>query len=190
MSSLAQYDQEQAALRDARDARPFVRALMVPQRILNVPTDDLVAGLLGLPDNILRYLFEHLGLVDRICLAMTSRRLLRIAVNMGAPTFTVSHHAALTYPTARIHHLPGGFRRWLHERLRLTDARGRPDPAWKLCDWCFRYRPTRRGYWAGTDIRWEHEAWGIMDAFNASVEEWTRNTFSPSRCPECAYYTY
>lgn len=105
------------------------------------------APLLRLPVELQLKIFSHAEPNDKICLALSCRRLLQTSTMLSLGTFSAPKHRSLPddrcpdrqhYETINV----------LLQRLRPLDAGGRKKRTWCLCAHCLRYRPRRASsYW-------------------------------------------
>ena len=138
---------------------------------------ELSAAILHLPTEILLLIFHQAYRLDRLCLALTCKRLLQVSSLLPLHIPSVPRHRLHVSTPAT----PCIGMVTLLRRLKLLGRTGRAKKTVALCCDCLRYRPTRKGFW-NKDAKGLQEV-GSMYAWEAKVASWNRR--SSLQCPAC-----
>ncbi|KAI1398885.1 hypothetical protein F4819DRAFT_467001 [Hypoxylon fuscum] len=148
---------------------------IIPQQLLNVPC-SLSARITELPTELLVGIFKHLKAEDRLCLALSCKRILQSSSMVSIRIPLVAKHRLHPSPIC-----PAMLS--LLRRLAPQDAlsHSRKKKLSLCCD-CLRYRPKRKSYWKKEGKRYptENPHAGVWEDI---VMSW--NSEYSFQCPSC-----
>ncbi|KAI1501063.1 hypothetical protein F5X99DRAFT_383770 [Biscogniauxia marginata] len=149
-------------------------AFRIPQMLESSPEIQR-SRLLSLPTEILLQVFSDAGPVDKLCLALTCKRLLHVSAMIPLKIPSAAKHRkrlSLACPAML------GIVRF----FKPVDARGRPKKTLALCCDCYRYRPKRQSYWKGVRKNYPTDS-SCLAGYMDVVPSWSSGY--SFQCPAC-----
>ncbi|EFX05071.1 f-box domain containing protein [Grosmannia clavigera kw1407] len=145
-------------------------AFVIPTKLLEAsPNTD--AHILRLPTELLLSFLSLISTEDKICFALTCKRILQASTLQPFLIPSVDRHRSL----GPCRHMQG-----LLARVKPRDAKGRKKKTIAICAYCVRYRPKKPSYWE----KFFRE--GVSEAqWTGQLDLWSR--LKIGECPECWY---
>lgn len=143
------------------------------------------SSLLRLPAELLIEIFEHVGLLDQIALAIACKRLLQVSTLVPLKISSMAGQ-----------YCDSGTMEKLLKIVQPLNEAGRAKMTWIVCLDCFQWRPRKKSYWTKRLQRLPlREIWNEVEVIRTRTmeERWYNrvqhwNCKSSLQCPECWYH--